>query len=1002
MFQMARRNARCRPLRQCAGSPCRQRDSWTNDASSIWSDGTNWFNGTVASGVDATADFSTITITTNRFVTLDVPETIGSAIFGNAGTLANTNWILNSSGGSVLTLAVSGSPTVNVTNIAVVGAPIAGTQGLTKIGNGTLVLTAPNNYSGNTVVSTGTLKLTNTIAGISGTDPVLYMSFDNVSGAAVVNQGSGGAAMNGTLFGGAAIVPGGRYGNALRIPAGNSTLSYVLINNAVVPLNGSAGNNWTVAMWVNTSTAGGVYLYQGSGGWVSANTEFYLENGTQGDGAGTHQGGVRNSQAWVSGTATVNDGNWHFLVMTCTNAVRTMYFDGALDATLSGAGSWTGAGAGNQIRIGGSASTADSTIGLNGLIDEVYMYNRALSAAEVATLMNASSGPTSLASPLPPGTSVSVAAGAKLDLNSHTPMIAGLTGSGFVDTSLGSPTLVVNNNSDVQFDGNITNSINTVSLTKIGAGKLTLSATNTYSGTTTLNAGTLNITGMIAPVSPTAASLIVGNGVVSFSGSFMTNLNFNIATATNSVGAFYHKAGTVKQTQAATGANFQLGTAPGAYGYYYIGAGATNFCNEIGVGGEVQPSGNGYLEVNGGVLLDSGYVVVCRNGTGNNSLFPQFGVVIVYPGSLMTYGSASGQQFALDWGANQNSVVNILGGLVTNTFNNITFNLNNAGSAGNVGILNLNGGILQAGWVSGGANGTRVNFNGGTLQAAENQAVMLQGLAAATVYSGGGTFNNNGFAVTIGQQLVPPAGNGVNGIGSFTGGAGYIAPPIVTVVNDPSDSTGVGATAIAQIDPVAGTVTNVIITCPGVSYTATPTFVLTGGGATTPATITGAAPTPVVGGGMTFTGSGSVTLTGGYTYTGPTTVSGGTLTLAAATVTPSVPGDLVINAGTVTVPSTNSTTLPVGNLKFQTSGSLNIAYGTVFVNPTVAALTASAGIIAAPTNIINITGFGLKPGTITLIKYHRHRFQHRFCEYRLHPASGRGGHVGEQYGKSLD
>jgi autotransporter-associated beta strand protein len=956
----------------CASAPATRaaNGTWTNDASSIWSDGTNWLDGSVASGVDAVADFSTITITTNRFVTLNVPETVGSAIFGNAGTLANTNWFLNSSGGSVLTLATSaGSPTVNVTNIAVVSAPLGGTQGLTKVGNGTLVLAGTNSYTGNTVVNSGTLKLTNTLAGISTTDPVLYMSFDDVSGAAVINQGSGGAVMNGTLFGGAAIVPGGRYGNALRIPAGNSTLSYVLINNAVVPLNGAAGNNWTVAMWVNTSTAGGVYLYQGSGGWVGGNTEFYLENGTQGDGAGTHQGGVRNSQAWVSGTATVNDGNWHFLVMTCTNAVRTMYFDGALDATLSGAGSWGGNGVGAQIRIGGSASTADSTIGLNGLIDEVYMYNRALSAAEVVTLMNSSSGSTSLASPLPPSTSVSVAPGAKLDLNSHTPMIAGLTGSGFVDTSLGSPTLVVNDSSDSQFDGNITNSVNTVSLTKVGAGKLTLSATNTYSGATTVNAGTLNITGMLAPISPTAASLIVGNGIVSFSGSFMTNLNFNIATATNSVGAFYHTAGTVKQTQGANGANFQLGSAPGAYGYYYIGAGATNFCNEVGVGGEVQPSGNGYVDVNGGVLLDSGYVVVCRNGGGNNSLIPQFGVVNVYPGSLMTYGSASGQQFALNWGANQNSVVNIMGGLVTNTFNNITFNLNNSGTAGNVGILNLNAGILQAGWVSGGVNGTRVNFNGGTLQAAENQAVMMQNLSAVTVYSGGGTFNNNGYTITIGQQLVPPTGNGISGIASFTGGAGYIAPPIVTVVNDPSDFTGVGATAIAQIDPTAGTVTNVIITCPGVNYTVTPAFVLTGGGATTPATITGATPTPTVSGGMTFAGTGTVTLTGGFTYTGPTTVSGGTLTLAPATVTPSVPGDLVINGGTVNVPSTNATTLPVGNLKFQTSGSLNIAFGTVFLNPTVAAVTASAGITIAPTNIINVTGFGLKPGTITLIKY---------------------------------
>ena len=112
-------------------------------------------------------------------------------------------------------------------------------------------------------------------------------------------------------------------------------------------------------------------MYQGSGGWVSGNTEFYLENGTQGDGAGTHQGGVRWGQAWVSGTATINDGLWHFLVMTMNNGTKTLYVDGAVDAILSGSGSWTGAGTGSQVRIGGTASGADSQVGLNGLIDEV-------------------------------------------------------------------------------------------------------------------------------------------------------------------------------------------------------------------------------------------------------------------------------------------------------------------------------------------------------------------------------------------------------------------------------------------------------------------------------------------------------------------------------------------------------------------------------------------------------------------------------------------------------
>lgn len=51
---------------------------WTNDASSVWSVATNWLNGAVGNGIDATADFSTINITANRTNILDTSRTIGS------------------------------------------------------------------------------------------------------------------------------------------------------------------------------------------------------------------------------------------------------------------------------------------------------------------------------------------------------------------------------------------------------------------------------------------------------------------------------------------------------------------------------------------------------------------------------------------------------------------------------------------------------------------------------------------------------------------------------------------------------------------------------------------------------------------------------------------------------------------------------------------------------------------------------------------------------------
>jgi hypothetical protein len=168
-----------------------------------------------------------------------------------------------------------------------------------------------------------------------------------------------------------------------------------------------------------------------------------------------------------------------------------------------------------------------------------------------------------------------------------------------------------------------------------------------------------------------------------------------------------------------------------------------------------------------------------------------------------------------------------------------------------------------------------VNFNGGTLQAVATTLDFIR-VNTATVYNGGVTIDNNGNGIVINQPLLAPTGNGIHGITSFTPGAGYIAPPIVTITNGVGDSTGTGATAIAQINPLTGAVTNVIITSPGMNYTATPIFVLSGGGPTTAATITGAAPTPNASGGVTFIGSTITQLTATNTYAGNTTVGSGT------------------------------------------------------------------------------------------------------------------------------
>ncbi|TAL05153.1 MAG: hypothetical protein EPO07_04005, partial [Verrucomicrobia bacterium] len=374
-----------------------------------------------------------------------------------------------------VTLSGGGYSVAALLSAATISANTSG--GLTKLGTGTVTLSGTNTYTGPTIVGAGTLKLGG---------PLLYLSFDNTNGTTVVNGGSGGVALNGTLTGaGANIVSGGRYGKALAIGTNAVNTSYVFINDPVVNFNNSGA--WTWGMWLKSTNAGGAYMYQGSGGWVSGNTSFYLNPGS--NVAGTKGGGVRHSQNWQTGTTNLNDGNWHFVAMTCNNGTKVFYVDGLVDAWAANA--WSGSGTGNQLWIGGTADTGDGNAPLNGLIDEVYVYARALSQAEVTNLMN---GITVTTSPsLPSATALTVASGATLALNGSSQTVGSLAGGNSGTVLLGNgtnaTTFTFGNSSSTVFAGTISGP---GSVTKVGSGTTTISGVNTYTGNTVISNGTVN------------------------------------------------------------------------------------------------------------------------------------------------------------------------------------------------------------------------------------------------------------------------------------------------------------------------------------------------------------------------------------------------------------------------------------------------------------------------------------------------------------------------------
>jgi autotransporter-associated beta strand protein len=138
---------------------------WSLNGDGLWSANANWSGGNVANDTGFSADFSAIDITSDRTVHLDSARIIGNLVFGDANSSSAAGWTLDSNGNvaNVLTLAGT-TPTITVNPMgagktATIFAQLAGTGGLTKAGGGTLVLSGVNTYTGTTHVNAGTLIL---------------------------------------------------------------------------------------------------------------------------------------------------------------------------------------------------------------------------------------------------------------------------------------------------------------------------------------------------------------------------------------------------------------------------------------------------------------------------------------------------------------------------------------------------------------------------------------------------------------------------------------------------------------------------------------------------------------------------------------------------------------------------------------------------------------------------------------------------------------------------
>jgi fibronectin-binding autotransporter adhesin len=374
-------------------------------------------------------------------------------------------------------------------------------------------------------------------------------------------------------------------------------------------------------------------------------------------------------------------------------------------------------------------------------------------------------------------------------------------------------------------------------------------------------------------------------------------------------------------------------------------------------------NGDGLFEISGGTATFANWFILGRTTTSSST---QFGVANISGGTLVTPATGTWIGFSSTTGAT--SILNMTGGTINGTTNstNLQFNTN--------AYINLNGGTIQVHQVTNSSAG-RFNFNGGTLKAYDANASFYNNAGSAYVWPGGAIIDDNGVAITITQVLATPAGSSGVVVGTPPTVTGLISPPIVRVTG-----TGTGACAVATING-SGALTGVTVTNPGINYTGTPTFTLSGGGMSSSQSFSGTV-TANTGGGLTKQGSSTLTLSGTNTYDGNTTVSsGGTLKLGSATVIPDGAGkgdvslagtiDLAgfsetINglsgAGTVTT-STGTPTFTVG------SNDVTSTFGGTIVNGsgTVALTKTGAGTLSLTNNSNAYTGTTtISAGTLSI------------------------------------
>jgi len=227
-----------------------------------------------------------------------------------------------------------------------------------------------------------------------GLDPSLVGWWKLDEGSGLVASDSSGSGNDGTIYGSPLWTTAGKLDGALEF---NGTDCYINVGN------GSSlqiRDEITIAFWIKSSGFGSngwaAIISKGDGSWRmsrSANTGSSLHMGV----GGTTVAG----NTYFDATTEVTDNEWHHGAGVYDGSRAIIYIDGVEDASIAATGQLTMAS--QDVLICDNADYSGQRL-LRATLDDMQLYNRALTPDEIQTVMKGLIDPALSAEPYPPDT----------------------------------------------------------------------------------------------------------------------------------------------------------------------------------------------------------------------------------------------------------------------------------------------------------------------------------------------------------------------------------------------------------------------------------------------------------------------------------------------------------------------------------------------------------------------------------------------------------------------